>query len=139
MEAQEIFDKVYRHLIRQGRPAMIHEYGASHCEYRTENGLRCAVGCLIPKKLYDKSMEGNDVESLLFEMKHDPCYPKIEKLKGAWGITTKKSRNFRMLVQLQQVHDAFSFNHGESPFWKEHVTEGMKRIARNFRLKMPAR
>jgi len=53
MSAQEVFDKVYNHLINQGR-ASVDEYG--FCRYR-HNGLMCAAGCLIPDEEYSQKLE----------------------------------------------------------------------------------
>lgn len=54
MTKQEIFDKVAKHLLRQRKQAMDKN---GNCQYRTDKGLRCAIGCLIPKRLYDSSIE----------------------------------------------------------------------------------
>ncbi len=50
---QKTFNKVYRHLIRQGEKSV--KNGV--CVYRGNNGLRCAVGALIPNRLYDPNFE----------------------------------------------------------------------------------
>ena len=57
MTNQETFDKVARHLLTQKARAVT-EKG---CRYRTPDGLKCAVGCLIPDELYDPKMEGKTV------------------------------------------------------------------------------
>lgn len=63
---QEVFDYVARFLIKQGEPSLVN----GGCVYRQETGnkkkvLRCAVGCVIPKKVYTKKMEGQNITSLL--------------------------------------------------------------------------
>ncbi len=45
MTKQEIFDKVATHLLTQNEKALNSVGG---CVYRTDKGLKCAVGCLIP-------------------------------------------------------------------------------------------
>ena len=45
MTPQEIFDKVWDHLNRQGRPATGHN--GMGCHYRAPDGAACAVGCLV--------------------------------------------------------------------------------------------
>lgn len=57
---QETFNFVVRHLIRQGRAATY----MRQCMYRTPEGLKCAIGCLIPDDKYCPSMEGTGAESL---------------------------------------------------------------------------
>ncbi|MGQ7794436.1 hypothetical protein ACUN0C_18680 [Faunimonas sp. B44] len=58
---QEAFDFVVRHLFKKGRPAMNQE---GDCLYRAPDGTKCAVGCLIPDHLYDRSLEDNSVRFL---------------------------------------------------------------------------
>jgi len=61
MNAQEIFDTVVTHLYTQGKQA---DNGEGGCMYRTDEGLKCAVGCLIPDDQYHPSMEGTPVDLL---------------------------------------------------------------------------
>lgn len=50
---QQVFDKVVRHLAKQKRRS-IDKNG--FCVYRGPHNRRCAIGCLIPNRLYRKSM-----------------------------------------------------------------------------------
>ena len=63
--AQEVFDIVVNHLFTQGRPAYD---GIQGCMYRTHDGLRCAVGVLIPDDLYDKAFEGSQSDFVIQEL-----------------------------------------------------------------------
>ena len=66
MTAQKVFDTVARHLFSQGVPAnSTDRHGYTMCRYRTENGLKCAVGCLIPDTAYSVSMENVGVASVV--------------------------------------------------------------------------
>jgi hypothetical protein len=58
--AQHAFDAVVSHLFRQGRRSYgtIGDGEATMCLYRSSDGLKCAVGALIPDELYRPSMEG---------------------------------------------------------------------------------
>lgn len=51
---QEAFNQVAEHLLKQGKKAM---YGGS-CQYRTDDGCKCAVGIFIPDDKYDYYLEG---------------------------------------------------------------------------------
>ena len=53
---QAIANTVFAHLRKQGRRAV--DKVRDVCVYRTADGLKCAVGCLIPDELYDKGIEG---------------------------------------------------------------------------------
>lgn len=85
MTAQEVFDTVVRHLHTQGKQA----YDDGGCRYRTDDGLRCAVGCLISDEEYVLNMEGNTVALLLDE-----------------GLATPvMQEHYDLLRELQDVHD----------------------------------
>ena len=45
MTDQEIFDKVWAHIIAQGVPSM---NGEGRCLYRGPNGTKCAAGIFLP-------------------------------------------------------------------------------------------
>lgn len=85
--ASEIFTKVKEHLLRQGAPAK--DRGV--CMYRSPDGLKCAVGCLITDEAYDPAIEGKNVDHLavrdvLIKSRIDLCH-----------IT--------LLKELQLIHD----------------------------------
>lgn len=63
MTNQEAFDTIVAFLIRQGEPAM----EGSKCLLRTHNGLKCAVGCLIPDEKYAVELENLLIEDLVDE------------------------------------------------------------------------
>ena len=76
MNEQETFDNVALHLLKQGKKAVGSYDGSSYsetvCKYRSKDGLKCAVGCLIPDEMYDPLMEGHGVDHLLHEF-YDVC------------------------------------------------------------------
>lgn len=55
MTAQEIFDTVAAHLLKQDCKSLGKNGG---CAYRGKDGTMCAVGCLISGAEYDRKMEG---------------------------------------------------------------------------------
>lgn len=83
---QQIFDYVYKFLYKQGKRAADKNGG---CKYRTHDGLKCAVGCIIPDELYSPIMEGS-----LYTL-NDRRY------KVPWYI--KRNRN--LLRDMQVAHD----------------------------------
>ncbi len=80
---QKVFDKVAKHLLTQRCKSAV----KGDCRYRGPNGLRCAIGALIPNKLYSADLEGRNARYL-------PA-PIIKHI-GA-------PKDF--LVDLQRVHD----------------------------------
>lgn len=51
MNRQEIFDKVFTGLRSQGFERSFNKR-SQRCKYRGDNGMKCAVGHLIPDELY---------------------------------------------------------------------------------------
>ena len=60
MTNQEIFTKVKNHLLTQNCKATEQKV----CRYRTANGLKCAIGCLIPDDVYTRNIEHKTVDLL---------------------------------------------------------------------------
>ena len=85
---QEIFTKVKTHLLKQGVRAMNED---EECQYRGENETKCAVGCLIPDKNYNKKIEGDSVDSGTVQK----CIP--------YKIDSIEDEDF--LCKLQYIHD----------------------------------
>lgn len=92
MNIQEIYDKVARHLLTQRAPSLSEE--AEGCAYRGDNGLMCAVGCLISDNHYSKDLEGHTVESIEV----------IESLLDS-GIDMKDLNISHLLKRFQDIHD----------------------------------
>jgi hypothetical protein len=92
-ELQEVFDRIARHLLRQGQKSKKADSNA--CLYRGPEGLKCAVGILIPDTLYSEKLEDRMVtDSRVWEA--------LEKA----GIV--RSRDMEaLLVCLQVVHDSY--------------------------------
>lgn len=86
MTDQEAFDKIVARLMDGTGPA-VNEKG--DCMYRAPNGLKCAVGCLIPDDKYDLRMEGRAVGQFF-------------KL----GFNCLEGLNIDMLALAQDVHDS---------------------------------
>lgn len=87
--AQEVFDIVVTHLITQRRPAYTGLSGC--CMYRAPDGLRCAVGALIPDNLYDPEFEGDTADCVIQKL--------FDKDLADWR------EHKELLLALQEVHD----------------------------------
>lgn len=114
---QHTFNKVYRHLSAQRRPAVTKLGG--QCLYRkhTKTGdvLKCAIGCLIPDSKYKDQMEGKDVEGLF------RWYGK--------SVRSFLPLDLKFYEALQQAHDDWSEHNSIKQFRKE-----MKEIASTWKL-----
>lgn len=98
LNAQQIFDKVARHLFTQGRPAKSNGL----CRYRDDEGRSCAVGCLIPDESYypgfdDESVGGTAITAAM----GDPKFVQALADGGVDGV-----EHFDLLRSLQNVHDS---------------------------------
>lgn len=100
---QDVYAKVRKHLMKQNKPAI---NNLLSCEYRTENGLKCAVGCLIKDKFYNKNIEGcaliDDRVSLALEKSGVKL---TESILDTLGI-------------LQDFHDSFDSSNNPELFSK---------------------
>lgn len=96
MNKQEIFDKVYLGLKSQDfKPSML----GTSCAYRGKDGLKCAVGHLIPDELYDPTWE---------ESGGTAVYNLPSNVKQFLGIFNQEDLEF--IDGLQWVHDSCEFS-----------------------------
>lgn len=110
MTNQEAFTKVEKHLLTQNKQASRTIPGTeiTECRYRTEDGLKCALGCLIPDELYRDCIEGIPVGDLnLHEI-------------GLAGI------DVTLLTRLQDIHDIYP---------PEQWPDNLRRAASDYGLK----
>lgn len=115
MTRQEIFTKVYKHLMKQRKQA---QDSKGFCQYRNSSGLKCAIGCLIPDELYNKEWDkrGDTAYTILLK-----CKELNELLDG--------SKNSDMLGNLQSVHDDNNVD-----LWENEL----EKVAKTYHLEIPA-
>ena len=93
MSVNKIFYKVQKHLLKQHEKSESMEAG---CQYRSDNGLSCAVGCLMTDDVYDSFFEGQSARGSLVR----------EALTPIVGVNEEKREiKLGLLYQLQLVHD----------------------------------
>ena len=73
-DLNEAFGLICEGLAAQGWKQARNPGPLGKCRYRTNNGLKCAVGQLIPDEVYDMGMEGETV--------HDFCDSGLFKFAG---------------------------------------------------------
>lgn len=89
---QEAYEAIREYFSRPGAVLAKSKYGA--CHYLSDEGNKCAVGCLIPKKYYDEGFEG-------------------EALSGIWEFIERlfpEDSTFTFLDGAQAIHDNNSEN-----------------------------
>lgn len=108
MTKQETFDTVIAHLRKQGKQSR----EGSRCKYRGPNGLKCAVGCLIPDEQYSEWMEDF---SLL---------DRRDGHKTEVGFVVEKlGHDVDLCQRLQWIHDEFGVEAWEERF--ANLAEGL--------------
>jgi len=105
-QMQKTFNKVVRHLLKQKKRSA--REGGRLCLYRGPNGMKCAIGCLIPNKEYKEKMDyGYDV------MKLWTSYPKLSVFKP---VKHREHEYLKFLCMCQDIHD---FNYPRQ--WKKEL------------------
>jgi hypothetical protein len=109
MTKLEIFNKVKTHLLSQNRRALAQN---GECKYRTNEGLKCAVGCLIVDYAYNPELEGyGALDDCIRVAVSESIGRKLTKIEAL------------MLCDLQDIHD----NH-EPDEWKTIIDRFEKHI-----------
>lgn len=93
-QLQTVFHRVAQHLLAQGKRSENNK----GCLYRGPDGLKCAIGVLIPDELYKRGLENTPAD--------DPAV--LEVLEEAGVLTLGgpyTNRLVNLLRQLQLVHD----------------------------------
>ena len=98
----DVFNKVSEHLLAQNEKALA---GDGECAYRSETGLKCAIGCLIKDEFYSEALEYTDLSRTgpLANALHESGVPLTDEIVD-------------LLRRLQRLHD---FKEPET--WKEEL------------------
>jgi len=80
------------------------------CEYRTPDGAKCAIGCMIPDEYYDKGMEGNSASELFGDSYYDLDLTGI--VEEQFGSIRDVPNTF--FNRLQHVHDHAAEEYGKT-------------------------
>lgn len=113
---QDIFNHVAEHMLTQNKQAQDED---GNCKYRAEDGLTCAVGCLIDADEYSETMEGESVDSVLKQA----------------GVTLDAEK-VELLMCLQNIHDdsgMFSGNRDAVEIWPKMLRD----LAETNKLQLP--
>jgi hypothetical protein len=123
MTSQEIFDTVVAHLLQQGKQS---KSESDICLYRSDDGLKCAIGALIPDSDYVSDMEAAVVY---------PSYCSPSTTIQSWAQSNYPN-DLKLLNRLQKLHDngpSHSFNNPHDA-WEEYILTQSQIIAEEFNL-----
>lgn len=124
---QDAFNKVYIHLVKQGKPA-IDDKGKLRYRVKTDDGVcRCAIGALIPDEDYSLDFEGLSVTTLL---------------KNGVSLFPHSHACLDLLNDLQRLHDSGKVYTNEGclkDVWssEDQLRGGLRAIAIKHGLKTP--
>ena len=99
-EAQEMFNVVVEHLRKQNAKSereADHKYCVSSiCCYRSPDGKKCAIGCLIPDEEHDPKMDenaGSDIDQLIKSWLSVPLREKFKRHSCPTVRTSVRARH----------------------------------------------
>ena len=117
MDKQAILDRVIAFLHAQGGPGRQH----NGCFYRTDDGRRSALGCLIPDEVYSDDLEDRDPADLprrVFD-----------------ALDAESDDEIAFLIALETAHDEAANESDSAEFWSQWV-KALERIARQHSLSL---
>lgn len=110
---QELFDTAANHLLEQMSTS---EDERQTCRYRGPEGMKCAVGALIPDSAYIPEIENCDLTSL---------FSRFRDVLEESGINPDSLETEQLLSELQEVHDMY-----DPIYW----SNALRQVAENFNL-----
>lgn len=116
MTTQEVFDTVYKHLMTQKAQSL--DFEELNCKYRGEDGMKCAIGCLIKDEEYRPEMEEKTVLKML-------AYARTVGIKT---LADRLEPHAILLERLQTIHDR-----RDEEEWRESLAV----VAQEYELTIP--
>jgi hypothetical protein len=128
---QQIYDKIATHLLTQNRKAMVKGFnGQEMCKYRTPEGLKCAIGCLIADEDYNVKLEhAGTVKTVFLPYDGGQLLGPVEMIEAQNNLRRLIFKGLdcrddyipdvtrRLLDELQSVHD-----HSQPKDWNRNLT-----------------
>ena len=126
MNRQESFNYICRNLIAASAPSVYRDdtIEETKCQYRGEDGAKCAVGWLIPDDLYHPHMEGKSVLRLFVD------HPELQE------EPTFKAWTSYLLCELQEMHDNAAVEWHPGMDWGSIMRANLTEFATRINLKM---
>lgn len=122
---QESFNINWDWFIVQGQPQSI---AREKCMYRSPAGGKCAIGCVIPDKLYSPDLERWGIRDILDQDNN------MYLLSDEYAIATKKLKEANLFNEediwfycgLQHAHDKYdptTYEHSFTEYIKKQLTD----------------
>lgn len=131
MTPKEIFNTVVTHLYTQKKQA--YDNRNNTCAYRTPEGLKCAIGCLIPDDDYDYRMDGIDSQGFYLGGSMEAIVANFPN-----NIPSYFKDNFDFLFKLQGIHDGAEVDNDiDRNFKMRTLTIELRNFANYYNLYIP--
>lgn len=127
LNKQRVFNKVWDYFVVQKKPQSrgIGIFGA--CKYRSADGNKCAIGCLIPDELYSPEFDspGEGLSSAV-----DDLVTTIPEFRLALGsvVDLAEENMMRLLLSLQCAHDEYF----------DEIEDALRNVASTYNLEVPS-
>lgn len=123
-ELQKIHARIYNHLMKQGKPAVINDAGKPSCQYRTKDAtpLMCAAGCLITDEAYTPAIEGK------------PTFDRGVMAALMNSGIPQDDQVFDLLEMWQDAHDRFARDEEHVSHWPQHIKDSASKIEQRLNL-----
>lgn len=101
LNKQQVFDKIWQYFIVEKHPQSGNLFG---CYYRSKEGNKCAIGCLIPDEMYLPEFDSQEASTAVDDlMTSSPIFKKtLEQI-----IDFKEDAMLIFLNSMQTCHDVY--------------------------------
>lgn len=106
---QEIFNIVAKHLLTQNEKS-VDEHQNGMCMYRSKDGLKCAIGCLIDDNHYNSYIESVSIMSLTVSESNINANSLKRALVNS-NIAINDYATLCLMSDLQSIHDRNNIEH----------------------------
>lgn len=125
---QEMFDKVWDYFVVQKNAPGVGAMGG--CDYRSETGARCAIGCLLPDEVIEDMSGGHLMHCYIEEALRRQRSPKLN------AFFTDCDLEF--LSALQGAHDRATVIEGKiNPDFHAMMEINLRKFATDYALQVP--
>jgi hypothetical protein len=127
MTPQEIFNKAYVGVMKQGRPSVKLQAGSTDtlvCAYRGNDGAACGVGHLVDDETAREWDMIGSIDDVITQLGDDDLPP--------WAL-----KNAGLLRQIQHTHDFAESAARDGSSFIDHFEKKMRLVAQNNILTVP--
>lgn len=103
---EQVLGHIFKHLYKQGEAA-ISSCGGS-CMYRTEEGLKCAAGCLITEDYYDNNVRADSKGDNGWAYFENSIFDEVAAIFNETAEHPIPGEMVRLITSTQHAHDGIA-------------------------------